>query len=1238
MSLYAFHSEMQNLGDQQDLPYCAFDHPSPFLDEIGLPQFQINLSNLSLVVQDTIYRIAGRGPGINLTMMYNPAPQIRGMFGTAWSFQYESLIRWQQDRLWWKKGSGNVSAFRFDPARTGFWPENFQGTPADSPFITVATDVQPGGSLPRKLCLRDPVNRTELHFRLQDSQDYLLESMDDTYGNRLQLVYDNRQLVQLVDPAGRKIQFEFNAAGLCQALRLPDDRQATFGYDGEGRLVHVLDLAGVPIEYEYNHNYLISSIKIGKSKRTITFGYSLDSKRPVISRVVNEIGSSTTYRTQPDGSITVTPPTGQSRTYHHRHGCLQRVSDSSGSLSELSYHNSALHRSTDAQGREREWTYDSQGRLAGVQSSDGWELHYSYDAEGQLTGIVSNSVNIDIEYDQSGNPVRISGVEDLDETLNYNQFGQLVQHTLPSGRRLEFSYDQFGNRSAITAADGSTVRFGYDRWGLRLSSVTDPAGSCTEITRDGNDRVIEYRYPGGLTDRFEYTCCALCQVERLGKPPTRYQLNPNLTVAQQWQGSGQPIEFGYDQAGRMTEMKLPNGAIHRYSFDSMGRRNRLEYPDGQAVQLSYDDRGWLTEIQGPGTLSKRFRHDPSSRSTEEIDEFGNSITRSFDASGNLKRMKNRRGDCVTFRQGRTVAIVSKDNPETPIAVVKRNADGLIQGIADETGVTRFEYDRGLRCRRIIYPDGSETAYEYDANDRPIQVRYPSGLEVRYRYDANGRAQEVVWDNNRVDLSYSTAGDLQSINYSNGWKTEWDFAGHEISGVLHSQNRNAEYRAEYQYDVVGNLARAVVETDWCEASWDEGELKMEFNAAGQLVRRGAAELGYDPDGNLIEIRKSDSHIKFTYDAFNRMTGWATSAGQRTFAYNAIGQRVNVSYGDRQQFIYHGIDGEILEVRGADAEPVRSFVYGNGELLAARDGDQGRFFHFDRLGSVVLVSGQSGQITDRFCYDVFGRPHHQGDTDYRLLFSFVGRQGVVDDGDGYFHMRNRCYSATLGRFLQRDPIGFEGGFHDYLYVNNNPVNEVDPAGLSGGKVYSAVDPATRFVKGQYAVSQHAQSSSGWTSKLPGAENVDTGIKVVKAVSQVPDAMKANPLKPINIALQNCTAQDNEPPQEVPEWSIGDIIRENIGRPVEWIKSLSLPDWLTVGSELTEDPLTLEGEYNPEGAKENTKWTGKFSEWFKDLTSDMSLDNAAQNARDGKLDDGDQPEGLGDKIWPWLKQLGE
>ena len=50
--------------------------------------------------------------------------------------------------------------------------------------------------------------------------------------------------------------------------------------------------------------------------------------------------------------------------------------------------------------------------------------------------------------------------------------------------------------------------------------------------------------------------------------------------------------------------------------------------------------------------------------------------------------------------------------------------------------------------------------------------------------------------------------------------------------------------------------------------------------------------------------------------------------------------------------------------------------------------------------------------------------------------------------FYYVRNRSYCPTLGRWLQRDPIGYAGGINLYEYVGGRAVVKTDPTGLEAG----------------------------------------------------------------------------------------------------------------------------------------------------------------------------------------------
>ena len=57
-----------------------------------------------------------------------------------------------------------------------------------------------------------------------------------------------------------------------------------------------------------------------------------------------------------------------------------------------------------------------------------------------------------------------------------------------------------------------------------------------------------------------------------------------------------------------------------------------------------------------------------------------------------------------------------------------------------------------------------------------------------------------------------------------------------------------------------------------------------------------------------------------------------------------------------------------------------------------------------------------------------------------------------------MRNRYYDPQLGRFINRDPLGYVDGSNMYAYVMGGPTHMIDPMGLES--IASAVSATTAF----------------------------------------------------------------------------------------------------------------------------------------------------------------------------------
>ncbi len=115
----------------------------------------------------------------------------------------------------------------------------------------------------------------------------------------------------------------------------------------------------------------------------------------------------------------------------------------------------------------------------------------------------------------------------------------------------------------------------------------------------------------------------------------------------------------------------------------------------------------------------------------------------------------------------------------------------------------------------------------------------------------------------------------------------------------------------------------------------------------------------------------------------------------------------------------------------------------------------FYTFDPQGCLSQKVGRDGSVLCSSIYDAQG---HEATTDtnpdpfsgYGGQWGYYGDWETSGDNGGscLYLLGHRYYDPNAGRFITRDPIGYDGGINLYGYTGNNPVNRADPNGTIGG----------------------------------------------------------------------------------------------------------------------------------------------------------------------------------------------
>jgi RHS repeat-associated protein len=225
--------------------------------------------------------------------------------------------------------------------------------------------------------------------------------------------------------------------------------------------------------------------------------------------------------------------------------------------------------------------------------------------------------------------------------------------------------------------------------------------------------------------------------------------------------------------------------------------------------------------------------------------------------------------------------------------------------------------------------------------------------------------------------------------------------------------------------------------------------------------GRVTIQYDALNRPIQInRVSDGLVIATYvfDAFNRRVRKTISNG---------GLTGNVPNGTTD---YIWLGSQVMEERNSSNAPILQYVWGTYideciqittyTILGPQNVPAGAYYLLqDLLYRAIVLTNSSGAIVEAYDCDAYGNtliftaPDSSSNwwSDAAVQSSY-GANEIIYCGYRYdpeaelYYMRARTYSSTLGRWMQRDPIEYEGGINLYEYVNAMPETRLDPLGMT------------------------------------------------------------------------------------------------------------------------------------------------------------------------------------------------
>ncbi|MBM0256064.1 RHS repeat domain-containing protein [Micromonospora sp. 4G55] len=317
--------------------------------------------------------------------------------------------------------------------------------------------------------------------------------------------------------------------------------------------------------------------------------------------------------------------------------------------------------------------------------------------------------------------------------------------------------------------------------------------------------------------------------------------------------------------------------------------------------------------------------------------------------------------------------------------------------------------------------------------------------MTYGYHANGLVKSRVQN----DTTTANQARTETFDYDSlGRLTNWNL----------TNGTDPKLSTTYGYDTVGNLTTLTNTAGVNEIRTYGKTTGGVTSQPHTLTALNGSGYAYDAKGRQAS---GGARQNITYTSFDLPRSITTEGGKTTtYSYDAYGRRAKEANAVTGTTTFY-IPGLYEEHRqsGATTKQVHYVTSPDGPIAQVtydhtKAGNPATTLYqlTDHLGSTTTAVDTTGAVKQTNYYDPFGKAITAGGTATTTPLTGPvthGFTGHEDDSElGLVNMNGRVFDPILKRFLTPDPVVSNPlstqNWNPYSYVNNSPLNNIDPTG--------------------------------------------------------------------------------------------------------------------------------------------------------------------------------------------------